>query len=133
MKRAEKTSTALHLFVGIGALAGGSAAIIDPVTPLGTNAAEMLRHSPFNSFLIPGLLLFIVIGLGNLFAALAFFKTWVLKPFISGFFASGLVIWIVVQCIMLRGVVALHVIYFFIGIIQGLLALYLLLRRQTSY
>jgi len=59
---------------GPGALAGGAAAIIDPYNPFGVNADALLRHSPFTDFLIPGLLLFGVIGLGNLFAALAFFR-----------------------------------------------------------
>lgn len=131
MKTIVKICIILHIFVGIGALAGGFAAIINPYNPMGLDAAQALKFSPFKDFLIPGILLFTVIGLGNLFAALAFLRNWRLKPWISGFFASALVIWIAVQCIMLQTIVALHVIYFCIGAVQGLMALYLLYRKNT--
>ena len=130
MKTHEKISMAIHIFVGIGALAGGTAAITDPHNPMGMNAADALRFSPFDSFLIPGIILFAVIGMGNLFSAIVIIKNRKLKPFISGFFASALVIWIVVQCIMLQAIAALHVIFFCIGAVQGFLALYMLYKRS---
>ena len=129
MKNIEKICVAIHLFTGLGALAGGAAAISDPLKPLGLEAAQALQYSPFDNFFIPGLLLFGIIGLGNLYAALSFFRNIKLKFFISGFFASALIIWIIVQCIMLRTVIALQVIFFIIGTIQGLLALFLLHKR----
>lgn len=50
----------LHGFVGIGALAGGLATIINPNEPLGVTV-DALKNSPFNNFLIPGIILFTVI------------------------------------------------------------------------
>ena len=122
----------LHILVGAGAVAGSMAAIANPYSPMGLDAAEVLRYSPFDSFLIPGIILFTVIGLGNLFAALSFIKKWMLRPIISGFFAAALAIWIFVQCVMLQTIAALHVIYFAIGAVQGLLALYLLYRMKVN-
>ncbi|RFU94496.1 hypothetical protein DYP60_09875 [Sphaerochaeta halotolerans] len=46
----------IHVFVGLGALAGGYACLVDPVTPLGATT-DMLQGSPFSTFLIPGIVL----------------------------------------------------------------------------
>ena len=54
----------IHVFVGLGALAGGYACLVDPVTPLGATTA-MLQASPFSTFLIPGIVLFGLFGVGN--------------------------------------------------------------------
>jgi hypothetical protein len=111
----------LHLFVGVGALAGGWAAISNPQAPLGA-PVEMLKNSPFSDFLIPGILLFAVIGLGNLVAALTFWLKLKLQPYASGFVSCALIIWIIVQCIMIRSIHPLHIIFFSIGVVQGILA-----------
>ena len=55
-----------HVFVGIGAIGGGLAAILNPQEPLGVSA-ELLKNSPFPNYLIPGVILFTIIGLGNIF------------------------------------------------------------------
>lgn len=115
----------LHLIVGIGAIAGGIAAILDPVAPLGASV-ELLRNAPFDTYLIPGLLLFGLVGLGNLFAAIWFIQKRPGQGYVSGFMGSVLVIWIVVQCYMLWDIVALHVIFGAVGAAQGLIALKLL-------
>ena len=115
----------LHIFVGLGGMAGGLAAILDPSAPLGA-PSSMLKGSPFDSFLIPGIILFSVIGVGNLASAFCFVfrKRW--QGYVSGVSAGALVIWIVVQCVMLRTVVFLHVLFFLIGAAMGCLALALL-------
>lgn len=120
----------LHLLVGIGALAGGLAAITNPRAPMGISAPEALKNSPFNDFLIPGIILFSVIGLGNLFSALSLVLKIRFKEYISGTFACALIIWIIVQCIMLRSIVFLHVLFFMIGIVQGILVCILLLQER---
>lgn len=120
---------ALHIFVGIGALAGGLAAIMDPIHPLGVSV-ELLEHSPFDSYLIPGIILFTVIGLGNILSAFVFHFRLNYHGYISSFFGWALVVWIVVQCIMLRSVVFLHVLYFLIGLIQASLAMAVLYEQQ---
>lgn len=85
----------IHLFVGLGAMAGGLAAILNPIDPLGA-PLSLLYGSPFRSYLLIGLFLFTVLGLGNLPAALL----------ITRF-----------------SIVALHIIFFLIGALQVLLAL----------
>lgn len=116
----------LHIFVGLGAMGGGMMAILNPHSPFGIT----LKNSPFTSFLIPGIILFTVIGLGNIISALViYYKPW-FHGYVSSVFGWALVIWIVVQCIMLESVVALHIIYFIIGLIQGILAMVILFNQR---
>ncbi len=108
----------LHLFVGIGAIGGGLAAILNPVSPLGITMGA-LKQSPFQDYLVPGILLFVVVGLGNLFAALMLRLGSNAQGYVSSVFAWALVIWIVVQCIMMQAVAFLHVLFFLIGLVQA--------------
>jgi hypothetical protein len=118
-----------HLFVGLGGVAGGLGAILNPQAPMGASV-EMLQNSPFTDFIIPGLFLLVVIGLGNLTAAGMFLLKLKVQGYISGLAAGALVSWIVVQCIMIQAVVFLHVLFFCIGIVQGLLSLALLAEHR---
>ncbi len=119
----------LHFFVGIGALFGGGAALLNPVDPLGF-PIEMLAGSPFSNFFIPGLILFTVIGLGSLFAGV----TALLRNNLQGYFSSitswALMIWIIVQCLMINTVAFAHVLYFLIGLAGAVLAFRILYVRQ---
>ena len=112
----------LHIFVGIGAIAGGLAAILNPEAPMGL-AAESIPGLPFDSFLIPGIILFGLIGLGNLVAAVPVFlkRRWV--GYSSGAQGCVLMGWILIQCFMLGSIVTLHVIFFCLGAAMGCLAL----------
>jgi len=126
MKIVYRLLSILHIFVGIGAMVGGMMAILHPHSPFGIT----LKNSPFTSFLIPGIILFTVIGLGNIISALViYYKPW-FHGYVSSVFGWALVIWIVVQCIMLDSVVALHIIFFIIGLIQGILAMIILFKQR---
>jgi len=118
MKAAVRIVVFLHIFIGIGACAGGLGAILDPAAPMGA-PAEMLRHSPFRTFLIPGLFLFVVLGIGNLLSYLIsrFFKE--TRGYLACVMGLILCLWLIIQCIFIRGVAALHIIFFVIGIVQG--------------
>lgn len=129
MKKVYRFLFILHLFVGIGAIAGGSMAILNPYTP-GGMSTDALNHSPFSNFLIPGIILFTVIGLGNLFSSMTFLFKSKYQGYISSVFSWALVIWIVVQCIMLRTIVYLHVIFFIIGIVQAFLSFTILFEKK---
>jgi len=129
LKKLYRILFGLHLFVGIGAVAGGLAAIINPQEPLGV-PTELLKNSPFSNYLIPGIILFSIIGLGNIFSALLFRFKSKFQGYISSVFSWALVIWIVVQCIMLNDVVFLHVLYFIIGLIQAGLSMAMLMEHK---
>ncbi|MDF2673715.1 MAG: hypothetical protein K0R09_1980 [Clostridiales bacterium] len=119
----------LHAFVGIGGMAGGLAAILNPEAPMGA-PVDMLRNSPFNNFLIPGIILFAIIGLGNLISAITMLFKSRFQGYISSVFSWALVIWIVVQCIMLREIAFLHVLFFIIGVVEAGLAMIILFEQH---
>lgn len=120
----------LHAFIGLGAMAGGLMAILYPQGP-GGMPVDVLKNSPFTDFLIPGIILFGFIGLGNIAAAVTMLCKNRYQGYISSVMGWGLMIWIVVQCIMLWSIVHLHVIFFCLGAVQAALAMAILfLRRQ---
>ena len=119
----------LHAFVGIGGMAGGLAAITDPWQPLGV-PVEALKNSPFQNYLIPGILLFTVIGVGNVASAVLFRFHLKFQGYVSSVFSWALVVWIIVQCIMLEAIAPLHIIFFMIGLIQAGLSAAILFERR---
>lgn len=129
MKIIYALSLFLHGFVGIGAVAGGLAAITNPQSPLEL-PLDLLKNSPFSSYLIPGIILFSIIGLGNLVSAVSTYFKWKHQEYISCIFSGALVIWIIVQCVMLSTVAFLHVLFFIIGLIQSGLAITVLFRHN---
>jgi hypothetical protein len=120
----------IHLIIGIGGLFGGYAALSDPKAPLGIPAEEALKNSPFSDFLIPGIILFVFLGLGNvIFAILPRFLP-MIRGYGSSVFGFGLMVWIIVQFMMLRTVVSLHVIFFIFGMIQATAGIYILYQEN---
>ena len=129
MRRVYRLLFTLHAFIGIGAIAGGLAAITNPQKPLGISI-KLLKNSPFSDYLIPGIILFTIIGLGNVISALMFRYKLRFQGYISSVFSWALVIWIIIQCIMLNTVAFLHVLFFIIGLIQSILSLIILFDKR---
>ncbi len=119
----------IHLFVGTGAIAGGAAAVVNPINPLGI-PSEMLERSPFTDYLIPGLFLLIVLGFGSLITAFLLARKAPLHGLVSGAMSAVLVFWIVIQCFVLGEIGALHVFFLAIGVGQGVIALIYLIQNN---
>jgi menaquinone-dependent protoporphyrinogen oxidase len=93
---------ALCLFVGLTAIGGGITLVLHPDGSAMNASPEMLKHSPFTTFLIPGLLLLFVVGFGNAIAGgLAAFDARH-APYVAFLAGAALLVWIVVQMIMVR-------------------------------
>ena len=111
----------LQIFIGVGAIAGGIQLIIVPDGSGMGMTTEILSRSPFNSFLIPGITLFTVIGLGNLFGSWLSLKN--KKP--AGIFGSvigmGLIIWMLVQIFFIGWGSWYQPLYLILGIIELIL------------
>ncbi len=60
----------LQIFVGITAVLGGFGLVSDPTGTKMSVPLELLKNSPFNTYLIPGLVLLIVNGAGNILAGM---------------------------------------------------------------
>lgn len=129
MKKINRLLFVLHVFVGLGAIGGGLMAILNPEGP-GGMPADALKNSPFDNFLIPGIILFTIIGLGNVLSAGSILAKSKYRGYISGVFSWALVIWIVVQCIMLQSVVSLHVIFFIIGLVEVVLSTMIIFKQH---
>ena len=108
----------LLLFNAISALFGGWGLISDPSGETLEMPLRFLEHSPFENFLVPGIILFITNGLFSLlFAVMALLKfmnySWLV--IFQGFILVG---WLIIQIIMIRDFYGpLHVLYFSVGIL----------------
>ena len=76
----------IQIFIGIGAVPAGIAMIVDPSGNKLGMSLEMLTNSPFSDFLIPGIFLLVVNGIGSLFGGIVSF----LRYRFAGEIASGL-------------------------------------------
>ena len=65
-----RLAVVLEVFLGLGALFGGGALILAPDGHLLGMPVKLLAGSPFPSFLVPGIILFGLIGVAPLMAAL---------------------------------------------------------------
>lgn len=108
----------IQSFIGIGAVISGILMILKPDGSIFQMPLSMLNNSPFTDFLIPGIILFSVNGIGNIFSGYLSFRHHKLSGFAGIFFGSGLNIWIFVQVSMIGGGDWLQYLYFFLGMLQ---------------
>lgn len=110
-------SIALLLFNGIGAIYGGGSLILHPDGSGLQMPLEILKLSPFSDFLIPGIVLFIVNGVGSFFAL--FTVLFNKKKNYLFVMAQGVVLcgWIVIQIIMIKQLLTLHYVMFTTGVL----------------
>ncbi|MCH7411649.1 hypothetical protein MM239_19845 [Belliella sp. DSM 111904] len=136
----------LLIFLGLGAIGGGGLLIILPSGKLlGGLPLSILANSPFNDFLIPGIILFSVLGLSPCLLAVAlvkkpenkfaehfnFFKDMYWGWSYTIYIAFALVIWIQVETIFIQGVGWLQTFYILYAI--PILFVALLPQIRTHY
>lgn len=129
--------SALLWTLGLGAAFGGAVLALDPSGGILGMPLSILQYSPFSNFLIPGLILLVLFGIGSFVTLWAVWQRpeWSFGSALTHFtgehwswsavFALGLgqVMWIVTQMLMVRGVSWLHVLFGGIGIAIGWVAL----------
>ena len=116
--------------LGLGAIFGGAVLVVSPSGELFGMPLSMLKDSPFTNFLIPGIILFSVLGLAPLALIFALIKrpkskfaelfnvyadmywAWTYSIYI----AFALIIWIQVEMSFLRAVHWSHTLYMFFAI-----------------
>ncbi len=118
-------------FLALSALAGSIPMIVDPSGAALQLPLSLLRHSPFHSYLIPGILLLVFDGV------LAFWILWLAmmaKPrcglwtVLQG---CVLLVWLAVECLMLRMVIWPHYLYGAVALV--LIASGLALSRENGH
>jgi hypothetical protein len=82
---------------------------------------EMLEGSPFSNYLIPGMVLFAVNGLGSLVGAAASFARYRHAGETAAALGAFLVAWIILQVYWIRTVHWLHALYLGLGILEFIL------------
>ena len=132
----------LQIFLGLNGLMGGGAFLIAPDGRLLQIPVSYLNNTPFHNFLIPGLLLFMFLGVYPMFIAFSLWKqpVWrrpdLLNPFKqyhwswTGSLTAGVIamIWILVQ-IQWIPVGFLHIFVFSWGVLILLVTLLPVVRR----
>lgn len=131
MKTLKISVIILLIFLGISAIFGGGAFIIDPSGDLIQMPISLLEHSPFSTFLIPGLILFLFNGVSSIVIAILVIRKY--RFYTELVILQGIIqdVWIVVQLIMIQSMSVLHYIFFTVGsllIISGAV-----LRKKTKY
>jgi hypothetical protein len=97
VSRVAKGALALEVLLSIGALGGGLILMLAPrgeILPLPLSA---LAASPFDTYFVPGLILFGVLGLGPLIAARLAWLRHPLAPVAAFIVGAGLLIWVAVE------------------------------------
>ncbi len=121
----------LQALLGISALIPGALFLLAPDGHLLQMPLSNLKDSPFTNYLIPGLLLFVFVGIFPLGVAYGLWRqpAWqwpdAINPFKgahwswAGSLAAGviLIVWITVQVLLIRAAVFLHYLYWGWGIV----------------
>jgi hypothetical protein len=98
-----KLAIGLEVFLGIGALFGGGALILAPDGHLLGMPVKLLAGSPFPSFLVPGIILFSLVGVAPLMAAAITLRRHVLAPLAAVVVGLILIGWVSVEMVVLAG------------------------------
>jgi hypothetical protein len=122
----------LLFFNAIGALWGGFGLIYDPSGAFMKMPLGFLELSPFNNYLIPGIILFVFNGLLSLVAAIFALIKHRIYPHFVIFQGIVLVIWLTVQILMIQLFYApLHLPFYIVGLVLIIIGSFLL--RERSY
>jgi menaquinone-dependent protoporphyrinogen oxidase len=111
------------LGTGLPAIAGGIALVARPDGTLLHIPTSALSHSPFSTFLVPGLLLLFVIGVANVIAGWLVIRD---RPNANAWaIAAGgtLLGWMVLEMVMLRSIHVLQLVFFAVSVVSIIEAL----------
>jgi hypothetical protein len=108
----------LQAFIGLGAVGGGFMLVKDPSGSAMGLPMSFLEGAPFSDFLIPGIFLLAVNGLGSLIGAGLSYARRRYAEEITIVLGAILVAWIVMQVVIIRSFSWLQILYFILGVIE---------------
>ncbi|PLR84374.1 hypothetical protein CVD25_22180 [Bacillus canaveralius] len=134
---ASKLLVIVHMLLGVGAVFGGFSLIIDTSGNLLKMPISLLKQSPFNDYLIPGIILLSLFGVVPLILAVALMKKWQWKAAnklnvfaekhwswtYSLYIGFALIIWITLQVYFINDVHTVHLVYMAVGLAIQILTL----------
>lgn len=112
------TEGILQVFIGFGAVACGLLLVVYPSGNKIGLPLELLSNSPFENYLIPGLLLFSVNGVGNVFSSILSFRKNKYSGYTGMLFGVALIVWIIVQIMLIGYTNWLQPFYLVLGILE---------------
>jgi hypothetical protein len=121
----------LQLFVGIGAVVSGLALILDQDGSNLSMSVELLKESPFEDFLIPGIALLSINGLGSILGSLFSFRCYLLAGKMAMILGVAMIIWISAQVYWIGWISWLQPVYFVLGIIEGVLGFFIVRNSRS--
>jgi hypothetical protein len=108
---------AVLVVLGLGALAGGVNLVLRPDGSGMGFHTSLLAGSPFTDFLLPGLILGGLFGIGSLVAALGGLRRAQWAPFLAFAIGTGQMVWIVVELAIIHEFSFLHPTMFALGLV----------------
>ena len=123
---------AIQAFIGLGALGGGFMLVRDPSGSALELPMSLLEGSPFPDFLIPGMFLCAVNGVGSMIGAGLSFTRRRYAQEMAIVLGAILVAWIVIQVVIISSFHWLHVLYFILGVVELGIGLYIRRRRLQA-
>jgi hypothetical protein len=113
----------LEVFTAIPAILVGVQLIADTSGASVGFPAGWIEATPFGSYLVPGLYLLLMNGLGMLaVAGLSAMRHWT-APWLTGILGAGLVIWILVQLLVMPEFSILQAIFGIVGVVLAAISL----------
>ena len=112
----------VQIFVGFTATVCGILLILFPSGSILQMTTDMLEDSPFHDFFFPGIILFLINGIGQLLSGLLTFRRHRAAGLLGATFGIGLMIWIFVQINMIGGRNILQYSYFAFGVLETALS-----------
>jgi hypothetical protein len=110
-------SVAFLFLLGLGAIAGGIALVMKPDGSVMGFEVALLAGSPFPDYLVPGLILGGLFGVGSLLVAGIGLAHWRIAPFLAFAIGAGQMIWIVVELAIIKELSILHPAFFGVGLV----------------
>jgi hypothetical protein len=102
-----RLAVVLEIFLGLGAILGGGAFMLAPDGHLIGATTSPLAGTPFHSYLVPGIILFVFVGILPLLAAMSALRRQASAPLAAVGVGLTLIGWISVEMAMLAGLAAL--------------------------
>ena len=131
MRRAETILGFILALVAVGAIPAGMALILKPDGSILHMPTDILQGSPFKDFLIPGIFLLGVNGLGSLAGAVLCFIHSRYSAISGLILGIGLVVWITVQLLTTGLISWMQPAYFTIGLVEIILGLLIMRQIRT--
>ncbi len=110
-----------QIMMALSAVAGGVGLLGDPSGGNLGFSPEQLSGTPFSGYLVPGLFLLVVIGVGHLLGGIVTLARYRYAGEIAMLLGALLIIWIIIQVLLIGLVSLLQPAYFLFGVVEILL------------